>query len=56
LQIYTCGIITAFKVKGSVLLMNMSSGFDRMVVALGWWAVGLWYEYGGGPTATGKFT
>jgi hypothetical protein len=25
-----------------------------MVVALGWWAVGPWYEYGGGPTATGK--
>jgi hypothetical protein len=22
-----------------------------MVVALGWWAVGPWYEYGGGPTA-----
>jgi hypothetical protein len=29
LQIDTCGITTAFKVKGSVLLMNMNSGFDR---------------------------
>jgi hypothetical protein len=27
-----------------------------MVVALGWWVVGPWYKYGGGPTATGKFT
>jgi hypothetical protein len=27
-----------------------------MVVTLGWWAVGPWYEYGGGPTTTGKFT
>jgi hypothetical protein len=27
-----------------------------MVVALGRWAVGPWYEYVGGPTATGKFT
>jgi hypothetical protein len=31
----------------------VSSG---MVVALGWWEVGPWYEYGGGPTATRKFT
>jgi hypothetical protein len=33
--------------------MMVSTG---MVVALGWWAVGPWYEYGGGPTATEKFT
>jgi hypothetical protein len=27
-----------------------------VVVTLGWWPVGPWYEYGGGPTATRKFT
>jgi hypothetical protein len=57
LQIYTYGITTALKSKRfsfhNQYEVVVSTG---MVVALGWWAVGPWYEYGGGPTATGMFT
>jgi hypothetical protein len=57
LQIYTCGITTAFKRKR----FSFHNQYEvvvstRMVGSLGWWAVIPWYEYGGGPTSTGKFT